>query len=37
MARSSTLQNGAVPRGPATLGLATYEVREPHGEVQVRV
>lgn len=31
------ITDGAVPRGPATLGLATYEVREPHGEIQVRV
>jgi nitrite reductase/ring-hydroxylating ferredoxin subunit len=31
------LTTGAVPRGPATEPLATYEVREEHGELQIRV
>lgn len=31
------LQTGAVLRGPATEGLAIYEVREHDGELQVRV
>jgi nitrite reductase/ring-hydroxylating ferredoxin subunit len=29
--------SGAVQRGPATLALTTYEVREQGGEIQVRV
>ena len=29
--------SGGVLRGPATLALATYEVREQGGEIQVRV
>ena len=29
--------NGAVLRGPATAALATYDVREQDGEIQVRV
>jgi hypothetical protein len=33
----STLTTGRVLRGPATLALATYEVREQDGEIQVRV
>ena len=31
------ITSGAVLRGPATAGLATYEVREANGEIQVRV
>ena len=29
--------SGRVLRGPATIALATYEVREENGEIQVRV
>jgi nitrite reductase/ring-hydroxylating ferredoxin subunit len=31
------LTTGRVLRGPATLALATYEVREQDGEIQVRI
>jgi 3-phenylpropionate/trans-cinnamate dioxygenase ferredoxin component len=31
------ITNGAVLRGPATMALATYEVREANGEIQMRV
>jgi 3-phenylpropionate/trans-cinnamate dioxygenase ferredoxin subunit len=31
------LRTGAVLRGPAAAGLAVYEVREHHGEIQVKV
>jgi nitrite reductase/ring-hydroxylating ferredoxin subunit len=31
------LRTGAILRGPATRALATYEVREQGGEIQVRI